>query len=177
MVRRGGYYYLFFSGDNCCGPNAHYAVMVARSRSATGPFEVPPGDIAGGVILALRGIWVAPGHNAVIEDARGTHWMLYHAVDAAARPPGRRTTAAGMMLDRIAGAMVARLEGDGPSSGPGQDQLDELGGLGAKRNRVVGAREGVVAPVSGKKAGKKSCGSSRVGRDRSVTGAHQLGVD
>ncbi len=37
VLRRGGWYYLFFSGDNCCGPEAHYATMVARSRSATGP--------------------------------------------------------------------------------------------------------------------------------------------
>lgn len=39
MTRRAGRYYLFFSGDNCCGPNANYATMVARSRSATGPFS------------------------------------------------------------------------------------------------------------------------------------------
>src|SRR5215213_6431658 len=39
VTLRDGYYYLFFSGDNCCGDKAHYAVMVARSRSATGPFE------------------------------------------------------------------------------------------------------------------------------------------
>ena len=39
MHKRGDFYYLFYSGDNCCGPKAHYAVMVARSRSATGPFE------------------------------------------------------------------------------------------------------------------------------------------
>ncbi|RYY35193.1 MAG: glycoside hydrolase, partial [Sphingomonadales bacterium] len=32
VIRREGYYYLFYSGDNCCGPKAHYAVMVARSR-------------------------------------------------------------------------------------------------------------------------------------------------
>src|SRR5690606_26828491 len=38
VVRRQGYYYLFYSGDNCCGSKAHYAVLVARSRSATGPF-------------------------------------------------------------------------------------------------------------------------------------------
>jgi arabinan endo-1,5-alpha-L-arabinosidase len=39
VVYREPWYYLFYSGDNCCGPRAHYAVMVARSRSATGPFE------------------------------------------------------------------------------------------------------------------------------------------
>ena len=39
VTRHDAFYYLFYSGDNCCGPKANYAVMVARSRSATGPFE------------------------------------------------------------------------------------------------------------------------------------------
>ena len=76
MVRRGGYYYLFYSGDNCCGKGAHYAVMVARSRSATGPFEA-----RAGAILEARGSWHAPGHNSVVEDERGDSWIVYHAVD------------------------------------------------------------------------------------------------
>jgi hypothetical protein len=29
-------------------------------------------------------------HNSVIEDARGQHWMLYHAVDS--RQPRNRPT-------------------------------------------------------------------------------------
>jgi arabinan endo-1,5-alpha-L-arabinosidase len=78
VVHRGGWYYLFFSGDNCCGPNAHYAVMVARSRSATGPFETRPGSP---VILAADDRWLAPGHNSVIRDKAGQDWILYHAVD------------------------------------------------------------------------------------------------
>jgi len=86
VTYREGWYYLFFSGDNCCGPKAHYAVMVARSRSATGPFEVKPDN--GGVILAASPGWIAPGHNAIAEtDARET-LILYHAVDAA-RPRTR----------------------------------------------------------------------------------------
>lgn len=80
VVRREGWYYLFFSGDNCCGPNAHYAVMVARSKSATGPFEVKPDG--GGVILAAIAGWIAPGHNSVIDDEGGSTRILYHAVDA-----------------------------------------------------------------------------------------------
>lgn len=83
---RQGWYYLFFSGDNCCGPKAHYAVMVARSRSATGPFEVKPDK--GGVILEASPGWIAPGHNAVIETDAGETLILYHAVDAA-RPRTR----------------------------------------------------------------------------------------
>jgi arabinan endo-1,5-alpha-L-arabinosidase len=124
VLRRGGYYYLFFSGDNCCGPNAHYAVMVARSRSATGPFEAPAAGtgIAGGVILARRGIWVAPGHNSLIDDGHGTHWMLYHAVDARrprSLPANEINSRRVMLLDRIVWRDGwPRLEGDGPSSGP-----------------------------------------------------------
>lgn len=85
VTYRGGWYYLFFSGDNCCGPKAHYAVMVARSRSATGPFEVKPDR--GGVILEASPGWIAPGHNALIETGDDT-LILYHAVDAA-RPRTR----------------------------------------------------------------------------------------
>lgn len=43
VVRHDGYYYyLFASGDNCCGAAAHYCVFVARSPSAMGPFTIQP---------------------------------------------------------------------------------------------------------------------------------------
>ena len=82
VVRRGGWYYLFYSGDNCCGPKAHYAVMVARSRSATGPFERHP-TVEGRsrAILEADARWIAPGHNSIATDARGNDWIVYHAVD------------------------------------------------------------------------------------------------
>ena len=100
VVRRGGWYYLFFSGDNCCGPRAHYAVMVARSRSATGPFENAPDK----VILEKFGIWNAPGHNSVAKDGSGNDWMLYHAVDVR-QPRVKATdevnTRRVMLIDRI----------------------------------------------------------------------------
>lgn len=99
---RDGWYYLFFSGDNCCGPNAHYAVVVARSRGATGPFTVYPEN--GGVILEASPGWIAPGHNAVIEKD-GETFILYHAVDAArprARPEDEVNTRRVMLVDRLA---------------------------------------------------------------------------
>ncbi len=115
VVRRDGWYYLFYSGDNCCGKGIRYAVMVARSRSATGPFELRPAPI-----LARDSKWIGPGHNSVIEDSRGDSWILYHAVDSN-RP---RTKAADeintrriMLIDRIAWK-----DGwpsvQGPTSGP-----------------------------------------------------------
>lgn len=84
VTRHSGYYYMFYSGDNCCGPKAHYAVMVARSRSATGPFETlaQATGAANSVILEADSRWIAPGHNAVIADRKGRQWIFYHAVDA-----------------------------------------------------------------------------------------------
>ena len=124
VMRRGGWYYLFYSGDNCCGPNAHYAAMVARSRSALGPFETM-GAATGtpsSVMLERRGLWVAPGHNSIAEDAAGTHWIVYHAVDSR-RPRSRETdeinTRRVMLIDRIVWRDGwPRLEGDGPSTEP-----------------------------------------------------------
>jgi len=124
IVRRDGYYYLFYSGDNCCGPKAHYAVLVARSRNATGPFETMAQATGRGnsVILERRGHWLAPGHNSVIEDARGDHWLLYHAVDTR-RPRSRPTDDINsrrvMLLDRLVWRDGwPRVAGDGPSTGP-----------------------------------------------------------
>ncbi|HEY9403596.1 MAG TPA: glycoside hydrolase family 43 protein [Pyrinomonadaceae bacterium] len=97
VTERGGFYYLFFSGDNCCGDKAHYAVMVARSRSAEGPFETLASATGEpqSVILELNMRFIAPGHNSVIRDAVGDDWIIYHAIDA-----GRRNTDAAIAGDR-----------------------------------------------------------------------------
>lgn len=77
-----GWYYLYYSGDNCCGERAHYAVMVARSKSPIGPFEVlcqeQEGDTA---ILEANDEWLAPGHNSIISDDNGNDWIVYHAIN------------------------------------------------------------------------------------------------
>lgn len=77
-----GNYYLYYSGDNCCGDNANYAVMVARSDNAFGPFErLGEADGSGSsVILAKDSIWTAPGHNSIFKDNNGNTWIAYHAI-------------------------------------------------------------------------------------------------
>jgi arabinan endo-1,5-alpha-L-arabinosidase len=84
VVRHGGWYYLFYSGDNCCSYPPHYATMVARSRSATGPFTrlaaTRPGRSS--VIMHSNWRWKGPGHVSVIRDAAGHDWLVHHAIDA-----------------------------------------------------------------------------------------------
>lgn len=124
VTYRAPYYYLFYSGDNCCGPHAHYAVMVARSRSATGPFRTLA-DATGrkeSTILERSARWNAPGHNSVVRDARGESWIFYHAINPA-RAAG--STMAGISDRRVllADRLVYRdgwpaVEGGVPSDGP-----------------------------------------------------------
>jgi arabinan endo-1,5-alpha-L-arabinosidase len=122
---RDGTYYLFYSGDRCCGPRARYAVMVARARNALGPFERYDGDEGAGddTILRYNGFWRAPGHNSIVRDAEGNDWILYHAIDAARAYfedlPRRRASQRVMLLDRIIYRNGwPRIAGDQPSTGP-----------------------------------------------------------
>lgn len=72
-----GWYYLMYSGDACCGADAHYALMVARSQSPLGPFERSPSN----PIVAANDSFRAPGHNATIRGPDGRDWLLFHAID------------------------------------------------------------------------------------------------
>jgi arabinan endo-1,5-alpha-L-arabinosidase len=105
VISRHGWYYLFYSGDNCCSYPPHYATMVARSRSATGPFRrfrstTPRGS---SVILHSNRRWAGPGHNSVIRDRAGHDWIVYHAIDRRQPylPGSDENVRRVMMIDRI----------------------------------------------------------------------------
>jgi arabinan endo-1,5-alpha-L-arabinosidase len=117
VVHRDGVYFLFYSGDRCCGSRPSYALMVARARDAFGPFEhfrAPDGTSA---ILRANSVWRAPGHNSVATDAEGNDWILYHAYRSDA-PAGRERWRV-MLLDRLVYRDGwPRIEGDEPSATP-----------------------------------------------------------
>jgi arabinan endo-1,5-alpha-L-arabinosidase len=146
VVRRGGYYYLFYSGDNCCGEKAHYAVMVARSRSATGPFETLAQSASkpGGVILERNERFNAPGHNSIVADASGQDWIFYHAIDT--RKPFLESSIGGdradrriMLMDRVVYRDGwPRIEGGTPSTA--QQRAPRVRALAA-RGRDVRRRD------------------------------------
>lgn len=77
-----GKYFLYYSGDNCCGDRTNYAVMIARADNAFGPFE-RIGEANGtgsSVILEKDSSWFAPGHNSIVKDNKGNTWIAYHAI-------------------------------------------------------------------------------------------------
>ena len=83
VIRHEDYYYRFYSGDNCCGPHAEYGVMVARSKSATGPYETleQAKGVPHSLMLFKSERWLAPGHNSIVTDKAGDVWIVYHAID------------------------------------------------------------------------------------------------
>ena len=83
VIKHNDFYYLFYSGDNCCGPDAEYGVMVARSPSAEGPFETleEACGVPHSLMLHKCDRWLAPGHNTIVTDKAGQTWIVYHAID------------------------------------------------------------------------------------------------
>lgn len=75
VVRRNGWFYLFYSGNFCCARECAYAVGVARSRKLLGPWE----KYSKNPIMEGNGDWRCPGHGTVVEDERGRTWFMYHA--------------------------------------------------------------------------------------------------
>jgi len=112
VIYRDGTYFLFYSGDNCCGSAAHYAVLVARASNPLGPFERRGSTNVSNdsVILEADATWNAPGHNSIVRDADGVDWIFYHAINRA--QPTRFTGIPGVYWDRRV-MMMDRIQYDG----------------------------------------------------------------
>jgi xylan 1,4-beta-xylosidase len=93
VVRRGGYYYLFYSGNACCGRGCNYALGVARAKDMLGPWEKSPAN----PILAGNHAWRCPGHGSIVSDPAGRFWLLYHAY----AQNGFVATGREMLLDEV----------------------------------------------------------------------------
>ncbi len=88
---QNGFYYLYYSGDNCCGVNANYAVMIARAKDPFGPFERlgEANHSLNSTILVKDSLYLAPGHNSIFTDKKGKKWIAYHAIEKSHPEKGR----------------------------------------------------------------------------------------
>jgi arabinan endo-1,5-alpha-L-arabinosidase len=103
VVEREGWYYLWYSGDNCCELPPHYAALVARARSPVGPFRRLGRALGRPSSAVLEGgaRFDGPGHGAIVRDARGADWFVYHAVDLREPVLGDGGIRRVLMLDRV----------------------------------------------------------------------------
>lgn len=75
ILKKNGYYYLFYSAGNCCGIECNYNVRVARSRNINGPYE----KYAGNPILTENTQWKCMGHGTFVTGVDGREFYLHHA--------------------------------------------------------------------------------------------------
>jgi xylan 1,4-beta-xylosidase len=77
ILRRGDWFYMFYSADACCGRSCNYKLGVARARALLGPWE----RYAGNPILAGNSDWKCPGHGSIVTTPDGRDYLLYHAYE------------------------------------------------------------------------------------------------
>jgi beta-xylosidase len=75
ILKKNGYYYLFYSSGDCCGPKCGYNVRVARSKQITGPYEV----YSGNPILSEDSKWKCMGHGTFVKGPKDADFYLHHA--------------------------------------------------------------------------------------------------
>ena len=75
VIRRDGWFYMFYSGNACCGRECNYASGVARARNLLGPWEKNPAN----PILRGNDSWKCPGHGSIVTDPGGRDFFMYHA--------------------------------------------------------------------------------------------------
>ncbi len=94
VIRRDGYFYLFYSANLCCTPRCAYAVGVARSPTLLGRWE----KFAGNPILRDGNGWRCPGHPSIVPDESGRLRALFHAYRSGAGVLAGRQ----LLLDEVA---------------------------------------------------------------------------
>lgn len=114
--KRNGYFYFIGSKGSCCeGKKSTYHVVVARSKSLTGPYLDKEGkdmkDRGSGTLLFKRNArFVGTGHTSrIVTDDEGQDWLLYHGIDSQNDRVGNGISRRTLMLDAV------RWEDDWPS--------------------------------------------------------------
>lgn len=97
LVRKDGYYYYFGSQGSCLGgANATYNVKTGRSEDIFGPYldseriDISSEGHHGDVVIQPSKEVSGTGHNAVIQDAKGEYWLVYHGFDNDGEYPDER---------------------------------------------------------------------------------------
>lgn len=74
IVKRNGWYYMFYSVGGCCDNRCDYRVRVSRSKNLRSGWEQFPEPI-------LQGgeEWRCPGHGTLVTTPDNRYFYLYHA--------------------------------------------------------------------------------------------------
>ena len=90
LLRRGDWFYLVSAEGGTAGPVTSHMVVVARSKSALGPWENSPHNP---MVHTYSGdeAWWSKGHGTLVDDADGNWYIVYHGYRNGFHTLGRST--------------------------------------------------------------------------------------
>jgi beta-xylosidase len=77
IMRKNGYFYMFYAANACCGRGCNYAVGLARSKTLLGNWEKYDQN----PILKGNENFNCPGHGSIVTNPDGRTYFMYHAYD------------------------------------------------------------------------------------------------
>lgn len=90
LFKRGEYYYLVTAEGGTAGPPTSHMVVVARSKSAVGPWEnMPTNPLVH--TYSKDEEWWSKGHGTIFDDAQGNWYIVYHSYRNGYHTLGRTT--------------------------------------------------------------------------------------
>lgn len=90
LFKRGDWYYLVSAEGGTAGPATSHMCVVARSKSAVGPWENSPMNPLVHTYSADEEWW-SKGHGTIFDDAEGNWYIVYHSYRNSFHTLGRST--------------------------------------------------------------------------------------
>ncbi len=90
LLRKDGYFYMISAEGGTAGPATSHMAVVARSKSALGPWENSPYNPLVHTYSESDNWW-SKGHGTLIDDVNGNWWIVYHAYAKGYHTLGRQT--------------------------------------------------------------------------------------
>lgn len=90
ICKYGDYYYMVSAEGGTAGPPTSHMCVVARSKSAVGPWENSPYNPMVHT-YSDNELWWSKGHGTLIDDPQGNWYIVYHAYKNGYHTLGRST--------------------------------------------------------------------------------------
>ena len=90
LTKLGEYYYLTVAEGGTAGPATGHMIISARSRSPFGPWENSPYNPLVRT-TSKADIWWSKGHGTLLEDTKGSWWIVFHGYEKDYLNMGRQT--------------------------------------------------------------------------------------
>lgn len=117
LFQKDGYYYLVTAEGGTAGPATSHMCVVARSKSALGPWENSPYNPLVHT-YSVEDEWWSKGHGTIFDDADGNWYIVYHSYRNSYHTLGRSTIIESIEWTEDGWPKLANEENDYVEDGP-----------------------------------------------------------